>query len=76
MADIVLGAGRGEGLQSQQLQHEIEDRGNFQAQQGQWLRGASTGETLCWRDMRQMDFTGGTQQLLIVVGMGEREKSK
>ena len=74
MADIVLGAGRGEGLQSQQLQHEIEDRGNFQAQRGQWLRGASIGETLCWRDMRQMDFTGGAQQPLTVSGMREGGK--
>ena len=32
---IGLGAGRGEGLRSQQLQHKIASRGNFRVQRGQ-----------------------------------------
>ena len=32
-------------------------------------------ETFCL-DIRQIDFTGGAQQPLSVVGIGERKKSK
>ena len=70
----MLGAGRGEGLRSQQPQHEIADRGNFLAQREQWLWVANKGETLFWRDMRSKDFTGGAQQPLTVSGIMEGEK--
>ena len=42
-------------------------------QWGQWLQVFHMGETFCL-DIRQIDFTGGAQQPLSVVGMGERNK--
>ena len=74
MADIVPVAGRGKGLQIQQPQHKIASRGSFWVQREQWLRVVSMGETFCWRDIRQRDFTGGAQQPLTVLGVGEGEK--
>ena len=71
--DNVLGVGQGEGLRIQQPQCKIANQGSFRAQQGQWLQDGCMGVTCCL-EMRQMDFTGGTQQPLTVVGMGEREK--
>ena len=77
VADIVLGAGRGEGLRSQQPQHEIASRGSFRVQRGQLLRDASRGETFFfWREMRSKEGTGGAQQPLTVVGIGEGEENE
>ena len=76
-AGIALEAGRGEGLRSQQPQHETANRGNFRVQRGQWLRVESMGETFFfWREMRSREGTGGAQQPLTVVGIGEGKKSE
>ena len=72
-ADIVLVVGQGIGLQIQQPQHEIASQGSFWVQWGQWLQDRCKGMTYCL-EMRQMDFTGGAQQPLTVVGIREGEK--
>ena len=71
----MLGAGRGEGLRSQQPQHETANRGSFRVQRGQWLRGVSMGETFFWSEMRSIEGTGGAQQPLTVLEMMGGEKS-
>ena len=48
---IVLGAGQGEGLQSQQPQHKIGDPGSSLVQWGQWLWVFHMGGIFCL-DMR------------------------
>ena len=70
----MLGAGQGKGLQSQQPWHEIGDPGSSLVQWRQWLWVFHMGEIFCL-DFRQIDFTGGAQQPLLVVGMREREKA-